>query len=231
MMHPARRPVVPALLVALCLGVLPLAGCGERPWMLENSTIKPVALTLKESRYVTRTPLASLTEADVQKAASTFARSGMGPFYFVIAYADTRKGADRAVSEGQKRILNALAASGVPADRLVTSTIPLDVEAPVALLTFDTLAASRADHGTDRPGLQAPVGERDALGYGLGCGVADMMAQQVATPTDLEGVAGLGGRNDGDRAAQIVATQYRTGTPRDYLPSYIISELAGSGGN
>lgn len=209
--------------------LLALGACGPRPWMLEETTVKDAPMQLVESRYVKRVPLSSLTSDDMAKAAQLYKRNGAGPVYFVVAYNDRAKAADSRVEGMRSNLLRALAENGIQHNDLITSTIPLEVDAPIALISFDTLEATGPAGCTDMPGLHGPVADRSAFDYKLGCGVKSMMAKQVANPTDLEGVAGLGGVNDGERAANIVTTQYKTGTPRDYLPSYIISELAGSG--
>jgi hypothetical protein len=52
-----------------------------------------------------------------------------------------------------------------------------------------------------------------------------MMARQIANPSDLEGVAGLGETYDGSRANAAVNRDVRAGEVNEPVPSYILSEI------
>lgn len=212
----------------VCIGILPAACSPDRPWMMEQSKITPNRIGLVEERYIVKKPMPELSSNDIADAARIYGRGGAGPMYVVIAHSAQGK-SDHAMSEKMHAILAQLQSNGVASNDIIASTVPLDTAMPVALIAFDTLHAQGPADCTDMPGLYKLPAEESAWNYKLGCGVKTVMARQIADPRDLEGKAGLGGHNDGERAANIV-TGYRTGeTPRDYLPSYVISELAGSG--
>lgn len=215
------------LVAALCLAPL-LAGCSANdPWLMDESTIAPANLSLVESRHIVKRPLSEISDIDVDNAAKTYTRTGAGPVYVVVAHKEDGKSTlgDRAQAMADKLIR-----AGVPAKDIVASTVPLETDVPVALIAFDTIEAQAPKGCTDMPGLKTTPGQVSDFDYKLGCGTKDLMARQISDPRELTGVAGLGGYNDGERGANIVNGLYRTGATRDYLPSYVISALAGSGG-
>lgn len=215
------------LSVLLCTGI---AGCADEPWLMDQSTLTPQKMTLVENRHIVKKPLTQLSGGDIAEAANKYSRAGAGPMYVVVAYNEQGKGVDHSVDQKVHAIASELQSRGVAARDIVASTVPLETVEPVALIAFDTLEAQGPQNCTDMPGLKTLPGEESDFDYKLGCGVKSMMARQIAHPADLEGKAGLGGHNDGARAANVVNTQVRAYEgPRDYLPTYVISELAGSG--
>ncbi len=208
---------------------LTLSACMNEPHMMESSALSPDKLRLIEGRHVVKKPISMMNETDIAQAAALHNRAGAGPVYVVIAYDDRGKGVDRRVAETQRGIVTSLQQDGVPARDIVTSSIPLETSEPVALIAFDTLQAAAPAGCTATPSLDGPPLRPEDFDYKVGCGVQDLFARQIANPKDLEGKAGLGGHNDGSRAANIVDAYRNEETPREYLPSYIISDLAGSG--
>lgn len=222
MMQASRTPF---LLLALAGTLLAGACAPDRPWLMEQSTLTPHPIALVESRHIVKKPLASLSDADITAAARDYARNGAGPIYLVVAHNDLAKSN---LSDRTAKIAATLEQQGVAHDDIIASTIPLDTPEAVALIAFDTLEAQAPVGCKDMPGLKTLPGEASDFDYTLGCGVKGMMAKQIANPKDLNGVAGLGGSNDGERAANI-ASELRTGKTREFLPSYVVSALAGSG--
>jgi type IV pilus biogenesis protein CpaD/CtpE len=224
-----------ALLAAALLAcTTTLSACApEKPWLMQKSTLNDQPLQLVEGRQIIKKPLSAMDDATVAEAARIYSKNGAGPLYMIVAYKDHGgKTGDGAVSARKAQIEASLLASGVAAKDIVSSTVPLDTAEPVALIAFDTLEATGPANCTlPMPGYDVNAEENNAYDYQTGCGVKNMMARQIATPTDLEGHAGLGGTAMGDHVADVVNGQYRPGAqPKAYLPSYVISELAGSGG-
>lgn len=219
------------MLLALLLGACAtFAACSpQKPWMMEKSNLEPKPIALKESREIIKKPLMAMSSADVATAAAHYTRTGAGPIYVVVAYKDHGKIGDSAIKAKAAEITGALLNAGIAESDIVASIVPLETPEPIALIAYDSLQAQAPAGCTAMPGLDAePIGPQD-FNYSIGCGVKSMIARQIANPRDLEGRAGLTPGADGERAAAIISTQYKSGEPRAYLPSYIISELAGKG--
>jgi len=216
------------LITAACGG---LAACSpEKPWMMEKSTLVENPIRLVESRHITKMPLSQMGESDTKEAARVFRKNGAGPMYVVVAYKDHGKLKDSQAVAKMAEITNGLLAQGVAQSDIIASTVPLETDTPVALIAFDTLEAMGPEGCEQTPGYDIHAEEDNLFDYKTGCGVKTAMAKQIANPKDLEGVAGLGGGADGQHAAEVIGGQYRPGAePREFLPSYVISELANSG--
>lgn len=219
-----------ALLTAACLS--PLAACSpDKPWMMEQSTLVQNPIRLVESRHITKKPISEIEASDMQEAARVYRKNGAGPMYVVIAYKDHGKIKDSQAAAKMAEITNNLIAQGVTQHDIIASTVPLETDTPVALIAFDTLEAMGPEGCDKVPGYDLHAEEDNLFDYKTGCGVKSAMAKQIAHPTDLEGVAGLPAGSDGSRAADVIDGQYRPGAePKAFLPSYVISELANSGG-
>lgn len=216
-----------AVLILLAC-VSPLAACApDKPWLMEETNLSPAPMRIVESRHIVKKPLSQVTQADLQEAARIYDRNGAGPMYLVVAYKEQGKG--HMLDGKAGNIVSGLQSSGVNSKDIVSSIVPLETDQPVMLIAFDTLEARGPKGCTETPSLDRLPGTTEDYDYKLGCGVNNLMAKQIANPRDLNGVAGLGGSNDGERAANVVRT-YRTGEANDFLPNYVISELSNSGG-
>lgn len=208
--------------------VSPLAACApDKPWLMEETNLSPAPMRIVESRHIVKKPLSQVTSADLKEASRVYQRNGAGPMYLVVAYKEHGKA--HGMDGKTAAIAAELQSTGLNARDIVSSTVPLETDQPVMLIAFDTLEARGPKDCKQTPSLDRLPGTTDDYDYKLGCGVHNMMAKQIANPTDLEGVAGLGGQNDGERAANVVRT-YRAGEANDFLPNYVISELSSSGG-
>lgn len=222
---------ITALSIVVLGGVL--ASCApDRMWMAESSTVMDQPMQIVESRHVTKKPLAELSDADIANAAHAYKKGGAGPMYVVVAFKDHGKIPDSAIASQKARIESQLQGAGIAAADITSSMVPLETDQPVALIAFDTLEATGpAGCTTPMPGYSTNAEEANMTAYKTGCGVKNLMARQIADPRDLEGVAGLSPATNGDHLADVIQGQYRPGAePRPFLPSYLISELAGSGG-
>lgn len=208
-----------------------LAACSpEKPWMMEQSTLIEKPIRLVESRHVTKKPLNAMDSSDTKEAARIYQKNGAGPMYVVVAYKDHGKLNDSGATAKVAELRSQLQAQGIAANDIISSTVPLETETPVALIAFDTLEAKGPEGCDKMPGYDLHAEEDNLFDYKTGCGVKSMMARQIANPKDLEGVAGVGPASDGNHAANVITEQYEPGAPKAFLPSYVISELANSGG-
>lgn len=213
-----------ASLTLMTVSVLGLSACAGKPWLMEETKMDVAPIELVESRHITKKPLAELSEGDIASAADTYSRVGAGPLYVVVAHPEKAKGA---LEERTARIAASLQSHGISSADIVASTIPLTTDTPVALIAFDTLEAQAPESCKEMPGVRSKTGQSSDFDYKLGCGVKKYFAKQIANPEDLRGVAGLGGANDGDRAANVINNTTRPGEPRPYLPGYVISSIGG----
>lgn len=211
-------------LALITASTLLLSACAGKPWLMEETKMDVNPIELVESRHITKKPLADFVEADISSAADMYERVGAGPLYVVVAHSEKAKGQ---IENQTARIAASLQAYGVDGRDIVASTVPLTTDTPVALIAFDTLEARAPEGCKEMPGIRSKTGQPSDFDYKLGCGVKKYFAKQIANPEELRGVAGLGGENDGDRAANIINNTTRPGEPRPYLPGYVISSIGG----
>lgn len=215
------------------LSVLVLGACSpEKPWMMEDTNMNTGPMRIIESRHVVKKPLAEFSDTDIADTARLYNRQGAGPVYIAVAYDDTiGKGIDRDTAARAQVLAEGLARAGVT-QKIIVSTVQLEAPIPVAVIAFDTLEATGPAGCDELPSYEraAIANGSDGHDYRIGCGVKTIMARQVAYPSDLEGRAGLDGEADAERLTNIINNDYRKGETHDFLPSYIISELAQQGG-
>lgn len=210
--------------LVLALGTLLLGGCAGKPWLMERTKVDVRQVELVESRFISKKSLAEFSSADIAAAAEMYGRKGAGPMYVVVAHSETAKGK---LEERTARIASELQALGIDGKDIVASTVPLTTDTPVALIAFDTLEARAPEGCPDMPGIRSETGKSSDFDYKLGCGMKTYFAKQIANPADLRGVAGVGGENDGERAANVINENTRSGEARPYLPGYVISSIGG----
>ena len=218
----------------LLSAVMLLGACQpNKPWLMEDTNTVEGKMRLIESRYVEKKPLSAFSDDDLADAAYRYKRHGSGPVYIAVAYDDTQtKAIDPAIAARAQALAAGLVTNGVTG-KIVVSTVQLDAPVPVAVIAFDTLEAAAPAACDQVPTMdEAVLANNDGKAgydYKLGCGVKSMMAQQIARSDDLEGRARLSPA-DAERLSNIIINDYRKGETHDFLPSYIISELAGQGG-
>lgn len=218
-------------LVLIALSSLALGACAE-PMMMEKTSVKSGKMTIAQSRHVVKKPLAGMNAGDIAQSAATFKRYGHGTMYAVIGYDIHSQMQKQQAFAQAKTIAQELRNNGVSDDQMVVRAIPVSTVSPVAVLAFDKTEAGAPLGCQPTPGLDGPLADAPgAFDYELGCGVQGMMAKQLSNPMDLKGrIPAQPMTWDGQRLANVATTDYRAAeTPRDYLPTYIISELAGSG--
>ena len=220
------------LFATLCAAAL-LGACGNRdvPYMLESSRMNEAPITLEHERVVIKKPVSTLQDSDIEQAASQYTRKGEGPLYIVVSESAQGGKTNAPASAITPSALAAKFASlGVPATAIIASSVPQEQGPAVVLIAFDALGAKAPEDCQRMPGMDSPnTATRETFDYKLGCGVKDMVARQVAKPSDLMGVAGLGGENDGQRAANVVDANIRDGkAARDPVPGYSLGGVGAS---
>lgn len=222
-----RRIILPCLAIVTSIA---LAGCADKPWLMEQSSLESRPIALVEGRYLDKKPLADLGDSEIKTAVDTYGRNGAGPLYVVVGHSDQDSKGGQAAEKKLEDITKALRMQGLDPRDIVASTVPLTTDTPVALIAFDTLEAQAPEGCTDMPGHKNLPGKPSDFDYKIGCTVKSYIARQIENPNDLKGVAGVGGFSDGEHAANVINENTRSGQARPFLPSYVISTLAGSGG-
>lgn len=222
------------LSLILLSSVFVLGACQpSKPWLMEDTNLDTGKMRIIESRHVVKKPLVEFTDEDMADAAYKYRREGAGPIYLAVAYNDMNaKGVDHDTAARAKDLALGLVEHGVT-EKIIISTVQLDAPIPVAVIAFDTLKAAAPAECDQRPTIDQAVlannDGQDGYDYKLGCGVKSMMARQIAHPADMEGRDRMSPA-DAERMSNFINNDYRKGETHDFLPSYIISELAGSGG-
>jgi len=208
------------------IGLLSMTACstsGLKPSMFEETTVSPRNMELQQERFVEKVKLNDINQRFLTDIVGDYKRYGESPLYVVFAYAPGATGAQKAavsnraaVTKGQLSKMNVNA---------IVKTLPVADAQGDVVVAYDKLTATGPQNCGTMPGLDGlQVGSYGD--YGIGCTVKDMTARQVAYPRDLRGREGLGDRFDGTRAATIVNRDVITGEVNDFVPSYVLSELA-----
>lgn len=210
--------LLPALTLSACIGSL-------KPSMMEDSIITPRPIELHQDRFVETMSKRDITYDYLARISEDYKHRGKSPLYIVFGYDPDEKGAKLSAFNHSNIVKGQLGKLGI--SNAMVETTPVIGSDGTAVIGYDRMTATGPSNCGKMPGLGNT--QTGAYGdYGLGCTVKDYMAQQVATPSDLEGVGGLGERNDGMRAANIANRDVRAGNVNTFVPSYILSELAGN---
>lgn len=208
------------------IGLLTMTACSAgslKPSMFESTTVSPRNIELHQERYVEKLKLNDVNQRYLADISGDYKRYGDSPLYVVFAYDPDATAAQKssvtnraAVTKGQLSKLDINA---------VVKTLPVTGAQGDVVVAYDKLTAVGPQNCGTMPGTDGL--QTGAYGdYGIGCTVKDMMAKQIARPRDLKGNDGLGDMYDGTRAAATVNRDIRSGERNDFVPSYVLSELA-----
>ena len=207
-----------------CLSVSACTG-SMKPSMTEDTVLSARAIEIHQDRHVETLAARDVTYNALMNISEDYHRHGDSPLYVVFGYNPNKKGA-KTVAHNRASIVKGQLGKLDMRNAVVNAT-PVVGSDGSAVIAYNRITASGPSNCGQMPGMNG-VQTGEYTDYGLGCTVKDMMAQQIANPKDLEGVAGLGERNDGQSAANIVNRDVRTGTLNGFVPSYVLSELAGN---
>jgi len=213
------------LMLSVCLlGVTACEnGFSIRPSMYESSDVTQRPIVIEETRFVEKMSTNDVDYNYLMNLSDDYDHHGSSPLYAVIAYNPDEKNGKLEAFNKSSILKGQLAKLGMR--DAVVKTMPINGSENEIVVGYDRLTARGPDNCGKVPGFQTETG---AYGdYGLGCKVKDMMAKQIAYPSDLEGKTKMSA-NDADRAASAVDRSVRSGEPADFVPSYVLSELAGN---
>ena len=217
------------ILLTASLALSALTACENgvgslQPSMFEKSNLTKRNIELVETRYTQTMPAKDITYERLMTLSTAYLNNGQSPLYVVFGYDPNQKNARLSAHNRASIVKGQLAKLDVK--NAVVSTVPVIGSNGDAVLSYDTLKAQGPSNCGTMPGMDTK--QTGGYGdYGMGCTVKDMMARQIANPSDLEGVAGLGEHYDGTRASATVNRDVRAGEVNDFVPTYILSEIGG----
>ena len=218
------------LLLGTSLALCALTACEKgigslQPSMFEKSNLTQREIELVETRHTQTLPANDITYDHLMNLSDAYLREGQSPLYVVFGYDPNQKNAKLSAYNRSNIVRGQLAKLDIR--NAVVTTVPVIGSNGDAVISYDKLQAQGPSNCGTMPGMDTK--QTGGYGdYGMGCTVKDMMAKQIANPSDLEGVAGLDGIYDGSRGATTVNRDVRSSEVNDFVPSYILSEI-GSG--
>lgn len=206
---------------------LTVTACSEtalfRPSMYDNSVVTQRPIEIETTRFVEKLSTKDVNYNYLMNLSDDYDRHGDSPIYAVIAYDPDLPNAKLSAFNRSSMLKGQMAKLGMK--NAVIQTLPVIGTSGEMVIGYDRITAQGPQGCGDAPGLTAETG---AYGdYGLGCTVKDMMAKQIAYPADLMGQDTMAAM-DADRAAAPVDRDARSGEQSPFVPSYILSELAGN---
>lgn len=220
-------PLASLALLSLC--ACDTLGIGSlKPSMTEETVVSQRPIEIVENRHIETLPAREITYNRLIALSEDYANNGDSPLYVVFGYDPNKSGAKLAAFNRSNIVRGQLGKLEV--HNAVVKTTPIVGSNGDAVIAYDRLTARGPQNCGTMPGNEGT--ETGSYGdYGLGCTVNDMIAKQIASPADLEGREGLGEKYDGGRAAAQVNRDVRAGEVNDFVPSYILSELAANTSN
>lgn len=219
-----------ATLSLLGLTLVTTSACGIgnggsllRPSMYDGSLVTQRDIVIEETRFIDKKPIKDVTYDYLMGLSQDYDRHGDSPLYIALGYNPDHKNAKLGAYNKSNILKGQLAKLGMK--NAVVKTVPIMGSEGEAVIGYDRITAKGPENCGTVPGLQSDTG---AYGdYGLGCAYKNAMAKQIAYPKDLEGKSGMG-EWDADRAAAPVDRDVRSGETSSFVPSYVLSELAGN---
>lgn len=197
-----------------------------KPSMFDDTLVTQRPILLQEDRFVHTIPTHTVSYDYLSGLVNDYNHYGSSPIYVVSGYdvSDTKQKqtalSTSAVIKGQ------LSKLGIK--NATVQSLPLNGGGGETVIGYDRTTAKGPENCGKMPGYDTQTG---AYGdYGLGCTVLDMMAKQIAYPNDLRGQSEMSSF-DADRAAAPVNRDNRSGDLKPFVPSYVLSELAGQTAN
>ena len=213
-------------ILSLCGLALLAVGCENqqgktyKPTMYESSALTQREITVDTSRFVEKKPTNEVNYAYLSELANEYTRHGSSPMYVILAYNPEAKNGKLTSFNKSNIIKGQLAKLGIK--NAVVKTMPVIDAQEEVVVGYDHVTAKGPENCGKMPGHGVETGHQD--NYGLGCTVKDMIAKQVAYPSDLTGKDEMSTFEAG-RVAAPVNRDTRSGEISDFVPSYILSEV------
>lgn len=195
-----------------------------RPSMFDHSMVTQRNITIEEKRFVEKKPASDVTYDYLLGLSDDYDHHGSSPVYIVMGYDPDKRNSKLSTTNKRSILKGQLAKLGMR--DAVIKTIPIVGSDGDVVIGYDRMTAKGPENCGAMPGHQSETGSYDD--YGMGCGVKSAMAKQLAYPRDLLGADIDMGTLDADRAANAVNRDIRSGEISAFVPSYVLSGLAGN---
>lgn len=194
-----------------------------RPSMFDDTNTTQRQIVIEEKRYIDKKPIKDISYDYLMGLSNDYDRHGNSPVYVVLGYDPDVRDAKLSTFNKSNIIRGQLAKLGMR--DAVVKTMPISGSHGEAVIAYDRVTAKGPEDCGEMPGLQTQTG---AYGdYGLGCAYKSAMAKQIAYPKDLMGQDKMDDW-DADRGVAAIDRSVRSGEPAPFVPSYVLSELAGN---
>lgn len=210
--------------------LLTTSACGSngggalfRPSMYDDSVVTQREIVLEEERYIDKKPTRDINYNYLMGLSKDYDRYGDSPVYIVLSYNPDIRNAKLSAFNKSNILKGQLAKLGMK--NAVVKTMPIIGSNGEAVVGYDRVTAKGPENCGAIPGMDTDTG---AYGdYGLGCAYKNAMAKQIAYPKDLKGNSDMDDWG-ADRAGKAVNRDIRSGEISPFVPSYVLSELAGN---
>jgi type IV pilus biogenesis protein CpaD/CtpE len=195
-----------------------------RPSLYDETVVTQRPIEIHETRYVDKKPTKEVNHDYLMGLVNDYDHHGNSPLYVVLAYdPEARNG--KLTTFNKASILKGQLAK-LDITNAVVKTMPVIGSTGETVIGYDRVTAKGPQDCGKMPGYESEAGAYNK--YGLGCSVKDMIAKQIAYPTDLKGQSDMDQPFEAGRAANIVNRDVRSGETSTFVPSYVLSELAGN---
>ncbi len=210
-------------LLVLSMAMVTLSACDK---MAESPTwVSDAKVEVHDDVFQDTFKTSDLNKNMLRAIGDRYYRYGNGPMNIVVAYDPSSKTANATAAESEKmRITRELRTFGVRDPNVSVASQQGIGNQLTATFTFPALVAQAPEScgqnmmpGFDKS-IDLPNDATNPLGYGFGCSVEAMMAQQVARPGDLLGRPGFETYADGRRQENVIERRgYYGGESYDLL--------------
>lgn len=207
--------------------VIAISACGNnmsmRPSLYEDSSLSIRPITINEERYIDKKQAKDVTYNYLMALSHDYDRHGNSPIYVVLGYNPNHRNAKLKATNQSSILKGQMAKLGMR--NAVIKTMPIADSDGEAVIAYDRITAQGPQNCGTMPGVGTQTGNYNP--YGMGCSLRTAMANQVAYPKDLMGQSDMDdwGAN---RAANAVNRDINSGEISPFVPSYVLSELAGN---
>jgi len=211
--------------------VLTTTACGGtggdalfRPSMYDGSMVTQRNIEITEKRFVDKQSSSDVTYDYLMGLSNDYDHHGSSPIYVVMGYDPDKRNAKLSAMNKRSVLKGQMAKLGMK--NAVIKTMPIVGSDGEIAIGYDRVTAQGPSNCGAMPGHQTETGSYGD--YGMGCGVKHAVAKQIAYPKDLMGADVNMDSWGADRAANAVNRDVRSGDISPFVPSYVLSELAGN---
>jgi len=194
-----------------------------RPTMYDSSLVTPRKITLNEEHYIDKKQGSDITYNYLMGLSNDYDHHGNSPLYVVLGYNPDNRSSKLKATNQSSILKGQLAKLGMR--DAVIKTMPIQNSDGEAIIAYDRVIAKGPENCGAMPGIHAETGSYGP--YGMGCTLKSAMAKQIAYPKDLMGQSDMG-KWGADRTGNAVNRDVRSGEISPFVPSYVLSELAGN---